>query len=392
MLWQMILRAQNIRHWLLAACLGLALAGLAMPRPGFAQADETGGVGGTGITPEPGGIGGTGIKQGSTPIIGYGPIQAFGSVFVNNREYAINAHTLVSIDGAPANVAALRIGDIAHVQGLVTGPCKGFAQVISVTNAIAGPVSAVLANGRDIMVLGQRVTIAGAAVPPVRVGQFVEIAAKMRGDGTWSAHRITLLAQAQPVRLLASVVALGAGYVDVAGTRFAAAAPLTNGLKIGEHVLVTGQISPTGLQAVSITAAPVDLGAPGTRVEIESYFKPDGESRLVAPDGVTAQAGPGELQETGLIPVEISGRVDETGVIDIDRIDDAPPAPVLAVPQMPAPTMPEIKDTDPLHGIDIDKTPDHADPDKTAPEIEPMELRPELPDLEAPEIHGPADD
>lgn len=389
-------RTQTIQAWLRAGCLGLALAGLALPRPAHAQTDEPGGIGGTGITPETGGIGGTGVTPAPQPIIGYGPIQAFGSVFVNNREYEINAHTLVSIDGAPATLAALRVGDIAHVQGVVTGPRSGFAQAITVTHEIAGPVSAVSATGGEMTVLGQRVIIANALVPGVRPGvlpgQFVEIAAQQRGDGAWVAHRVSVLGHAGPVQLLAPLMAVGPGYVTVAGTRFAAAAPLTHGLILGERVLVTGLMGAGGLQAVSVTPAPVALGVAGTQVEVQSYFKQAGAGRLVAPDGVTAEAGPAGLAASGLSPVEVSGRVDETGAIDIDRIADAPAEPVVAVPQPAAPAMPEMRDTEPLHGIDIDKIPDAAGPDKDAPEVEPLEVRPELPDLEAPEIHGPPDD
>ena len=90
--------------------------GVSFPDRGNAQAQETGGIGGTGIgqetggiggtgiTPETGGIGGTGLHKLDVPIVGDGPIQAFGSVFVNGREYVVNSSTLVSIDGTPATL------------------------------------------------------------------------------------------------------------------------------------------------------------------------------------------------------------------------------------------------------------------------------------------------
>ncbi|OZB39786.1 MAG: hypothetical protein B7X48_07540 [Acidiphilium sp. 34-60-192] len=188
-----------------STALVLALCGGWAVLPSWAhahRADATGGIGGTGIGPgrapvmtpaggETGGIGGTGIGPANARIVGYGPIQRFGSVFVNGREYALTGQTLVTIDGSAATVAALRIGDIAQVRGFTTGPHRGLALSISVRDAIIGPVSAVAHHGTAFTVLGQRVVAATAGKPfmALKPGEMVAVSAQRQADGNWAASQ-----------------------------------------------------------------------------------------------------------------------------------------------------------------------------------------------------------
>ncbi len=402
---------------------GLALVALliaawtATPTSGHAQAEETGGIGGTGISGETGGIGGTGIRTPSgeetggiggtgvrgraAPIIGYGPIQRFGSVFVNGREYAISGRTLVTIDGGAVPVAALRIGDIAKVHGIITGPHSGLALSISVRDAIIGRVTAVSGQGSAFTVLGQRVVAAtfGKPFADIRPGDTVAVAAQRLSNGNWAAQRVSVLAPSDRFRLEAMVTAVKSGIVAVAGTPISAPPGLTAGLQPGERVAVTGTMTEAGLRAASLTRQPIALGAPGTRVEVQNYFRTTDGGRIVAADGMVATGASPKVNLSGLASVEIDGRVTAPNTIAIDHIDiDTPVAPDLSGPgtsHAEGATQTERQEpgndiAEPQTGTDTEITPPD---DVGAPvEIEPPEVEEPVaptPDIEQPDISPP---
>lgn len=379
---------------------------------------ETGGIGGTGITPETGGIGGTGIHNSGTPIIGYGPIQAFGSVFVNGREYAVNANTLVSINGAPATVASLRIGDIAQINGVALGPHGGFAQKISILNAIIGPVTAVSANGANATVLGQNVVSAGhrPLFSGIRPGAMVAVSAQRQFNGDWAARNVTMLPNTGHFQLVAPLSAIGTGVISIAGNEIKAPAGLAAPFTAGERVIVSGSVGPNGLVATQLNAAPINLGGGGTNVEVETYFRATKDGTLEAADGIVAVGAPASLQATGTEPVEIIGKVSDDDIISVDAVNADPSAiPAAQTPvghdgAVPNPLIEQqddkaIEPSEPREsGADDDsiarpksampetEAPSRILPDHDLPEIAPNDSRPELPDIEFPEIHGAPDD
>jgi hypothetical protein len=400
------------------ALIGLLITGWAVtPGSGHAQVEETGGIGGTGVTGESGRIGGTGIRAPSgeetggiggtgvggqaVPIIGYGPIQRFGSVFVNGREYAISGRTLVSIDGGAAPVAALRIGDIAKVHGVITGPHSGLALRISVRDAIIGRVTAVSDQGSAFTVLGQRVVAATIGKPfaDIRRGDTVAVSAQRLSNGNWAAQRVSVLAPSDRFRLEAIVTAVKAGIVAVAGTPISAPPGLAAGLQPGERVAVTGTMTEAGLRAASLTRQSIALGAPGTRVEVQNYFRTTRIGRIVAADGMVATGASPKVNLNGLSSIEIDGRVTAPNTIAIDHIDiDTPVAPDLSEPgtsHAEGATQTESQDpgndvVEPQTGTETEITPPD---DVGAPvEVEPPEVEEPVapnPDIEHPDISPP---
>lgn len=397
--------------------LALALFSLcAVAPPARASGGQPGGIGGTGISSGPGGIGGTGVGSGSgsggiggtgiarpgMPITGYGPIQAFGSVFVNGREYALNNRTLVVIDGAPATVSALRVGQIAEVHGVVTTARGGYAREIAVTHPIIGPVSHVAADGRSATVLGQYVVGAHGQAPfaGLGAGALVAVSAQPRPSGEWVARRVTSLPPGNRFQLAAILTALAPGRLAVAGTSMQAPPGLTARLAAGERVIVSGTIGPQGLLAATAVPAPVALGAPGTLVEVRGYFRTSAHGQLVTADGLTASGAPAGLQLNGQHLVEIQGELSAADSISIDLIDtemldaeDLIGAPAHTGNAGAAPPAEEapgaLPDSGKPSASELDGVPE-TNSEHNPPEIETPELEP--PDLEAPEIETPSKD
>jgi hypothetical protein len=404
--------AAGVLLWLAVAVLSLGAA--AVPARAQSSGGQPGGIGGTGITSGPGGIGGTGIASGpggiggtgiarsGMPITGYGPIQAFGSVFVNGREYAIDGRTLVVIDGAPATVSSLRVGEIAEVQGVVTTARGGYAREIAVTHPIIGQLSDVAADGRSATVLGQHILAAHgqALFAGLGAGALVAVSALPRPSGDWVAQRVTALPPGNRFQLAAEITSLAPGRLAVAGTIIQAPPSLTAGLAPGERVIVSGTISPHGLLAAAAAAAPVALGAPGTLVEVRGYFQTGANGQLVTADGLAASGAPAGLNLNGQHLVEIQGELTASDSISIELIDTEmlDPEDLISAPA-PAPEAGSAATSPPEEAPATDApNPAASEPDGTVetrpeqnlPEVETPEI--ETPDLETPEIETPSKD
>jgi hypothetical protein len=317
---------------------------------------ETGGIGGTGIHPETGGIGGTGIKPQGKPVLGYGPIQAFGSVFVNGREYRIDGRTLISVDGNPATAASLRVGDIAQVRGIITGPRQGHADMISVIHPVIGPISSASADGREAVILGQKLVSAAPIFSGLQTGEAVAISAQRRADGSWVANNAVAVPGAA-AQLTGAAGDNQAG-PTVAGTSVQLP-PGTTAPAPGTMVLVRGTATPSSLLVSSVAAAPSLIAPPGTRVEVQDYFrKSDGVTR--AADGLEVQNFPDSDVLTGMTPTMIEGELVAPNVVDLDLAGEEG----ANLPQAPSVTEP---------------------PEAPEPGLEPSEVTPDLPG-EPPEI------
>ncbi|HQT61195.1 DUF5666 domain-containing protein [Acidiphilium sp.] len=358
---------------------------------------ETGGIGGTGITHEPGGIGGTGIGRASAPIVGYGPIQRFGSVFVNNREYRITAGTLVTIDGQPATAAALRVGDMAIVHGVAEGAHGGIARSIATWQAIIGPVTHIAANGREITVLHQTVLlprpVPGATLHP---GQTVGISAQRQADGNWVASRVTTLPESRSFRLETTLGASPPGQARLGGLVLPARPGMLDGLHQGERVIATGTVIDGHPVLGTIVPRPLRLGAPGTRVEAVNFFRSAGNGRLVAADGMQAKAPAGVHRFDGLTRVEVIGELSEAGEITATDVTPELPEPPETGPSGGKPG--EIGE--PAHAAlpghhleppEVGEAPEAETVEDSAPEIEVPNPQTPEPDIDAPEIEPPSD-
>ncbi len=142
------------------------------------------------------GIQGSGFHQ----WVAYGPITAFGSIFVEGVEYDIS-NALVTVDGKPASQSQLQIGQIVTVEGVQHG-ATGTAASVSFTGDVIGPIAGVDITTGSITVLGQTVrvdngTTFGAGFQPAGLaalhpGLAVEVSAFADAAGILHASRVDL--------------------------------------------------------------------------------------------------------------------------------------------------------------------------------------------------------
>jgi hypothetical protein len=193
-----------VRAWLPGLrFVGVAFVGLMLGLAGSIAATP-GGLGGTGI--DPGGIGGTGISPGGiggTGIVAIGPVQRFGSIFVNGGEYELPAQTRYRVDGQPASEKSLHLGDMVRVHAVGQGG-RLDALAVDISHAVIGRVSQIDRSAGRLVVLGQTVQILPGTLlrtaenqplplSRLKVGDEVRISALDQGAGHWQAMRLTQL-------------------------------------------------------------------------------------------------------------------------------------------------------------------------------------------------------
>jgi len=371
-----------------------------------------GGIGGTGITPG-GGIGGTGHEPGGgiggTGITGFGSIQAFGSIFVNGREYELAPSTRVVVDGRPATRADLRLGQVVLVHGdAVAASRAGVAATVEVNHSLVGRIDTLSADGRTQTILGQTVLTSsatrladaqetGVAATALKVGDVVAVSGLRRADGVWVASRVDRLPPSAPSAATRFVIngQVGAidqaqGTVEIGGNKAVAARTvLLNGIHTGEAVYAAGTYATGGLVLEAIEPSAIDLGPRGTRVEMEGFFAPTTEragALALTANGVIA-TGPQAALPAGAtdIPVVVTGHVNDEGMILIDEGG-------VTVPNQPDPNGPrgEGGGSGGTERGAESETPDQSTPSATeveTPEVEKPET--ETPEVETPEVQTP---
>ena len=235
------------RAWLTLAC-GLMVAAPAAPA---------------------GGIGGTGVSA-------YGPIQRFGSVFIDGREYHLR-HADIRVDGTASSRAALHLGQVALVRARrVRGALYSFK--VSVRHGLQGLVTRI--NPNTLTVLGQRVHRGdgplGVAWTTLRRGDVVRVSGFAAGRRAWVATRISRTYRAgqrprsYPVWLRGVLRRGNFGQLVIRGIsiHLAGARRL-----LGQPVRLQGVASSAGVRWTRISPDLLALGAAGTEVDMTGYVR-----------------------------------------------------------------------------------------------------------------------
>ncbi len=410
----------KIRNRVLGLLLSLTLALL----PGAAVGGKAGGgIGGTGIEGSGGGIGGTGRKIangagiGGTGIAGFGQIDAFGSVFVNGREYAIDARTAVSVDGRPASEAALKLGDIVLVRGSGDPASRSAAAAtIEVRHSVVGRIENIRDGGAVQTILGQtieaapgaRVTESGGvalALSALRSGDTVAISAIQRADGRWSAMQFERRAPAAAFILEGTVTSIdrASRSVEIGGqTVHAEALAIEDGVAVGERVRAEGQYTSSGPTLSALSPVALDLGERGTHVEMRGFLGPEATSeggRTVIVNGISAMFGaPGAATPSTRTdrPVLIVGTVLQPGVLLVETVGASDIRSRDEQNGTPGGEDQEggekdRSDNSPSEGGEVEnpeaEKPEVEDPETENPEVENPEV--ENPEMESPEVESP---
>ncbi|MBK3396896.1 DUF5666 domain-containing protein, partial [Methylobacterium ajmalii] len=286
------------------------VAWLAAAGPAGAAGDKIldQGIGGTGIRPGPDeegdrGIGGTGVV---------GTIRGFGSIIVNDLRIAYPPEVPVTIDGRPAGVADLRVGQV--VRTLAVGGESGLATAgIAVIHEVVGPVQRAAPD--RLTVLGQTVVTAGLPpeMPRPRVGERIAVSGLRRPDGSIAASRIDPAGGAPdlvagPVRR-GPAGALRIGNLPLAGMDAALA---------GGRAVAEGSLSGGRLAVTRAVPASEPFGPEAGRLSIEAYVAREGGSFRTGAG--YAVAGRGGLVPAGGGLAILDGRAGRGGRIDLDAV------------------------------------------------------------------------
>lgn len=223
----------------------------------------------------PGGIGGTGITA-------FGVVQAFGSIYVNGREFALGPATGVTIDGAPATTRDLRLGDTVIVSGTIDRHAHAQTQQVRVRHALIGMIEK--QGSGELIIMGQRVRLnprtrivdaAGhaLAVGDLRSGQMVAVSALQDREGIYRATRVAL----RPLRpasflLRGTARALGPTRIEVAGQPLRVGHHLTRELE-GRRVRVTGHLNGGRPYVDAVVPERALAAVPGERIEFAGFVQ-----------------------------------------------------------------------------------------------------------------------
>ncbi len=346
------------------ACLGLML-GLA-----GSLAATPGGIGGTGI--DPGGIGGTGISPGGiggTGIVAIGPVQRFGSIFVNGGEYELPAQTRYRVDGQSASENSLHLGDMVRVHAVEQGG-RLDALAVDISHAVIGRVSQIDQSQGRLVVLGQTVQILPGTLlrtaenqplplSRLKVGDEVRISALDQGAGHWQAMRLTLLSalpagHGSPFLLRGKIEATNAQLqrVKINGVWLSVRSGAAHtGLVVGAEVVARGSQQGQGnvidsLQAIAPLAAPI-----GTRVAMVGFLqagslgKPGWELQGFQVRGADAlmQAQLQSAARSQAAPVFIAGTLTAAQTVAVERVIPNVNALQFALPPLAGAQMPAAK-------------------------------------------------
>ncbi len=322
----------------------VALMGLLLTVAGSAAA-APGGLGGTGI--DPGGIGGTGISPGGiggTGIVAIGPIQRFGSIFVNGGEYEITPQTRYRVDGNTASAQNLHLGDMVSVHA-VAADGRLDALDVRVDHAVIGRVSQIDPFAGRLVVLGQIIQIQPTTLlrtandqplplSSLSVGDVVRISALYQGSRHWQALRLVKLSSpaaisdAAPFLLRGRVEALDAAaqQIRINGVWMSLERNvLPTGLAVGAQVVARGSQGQHGMVIHSLQPSPL-LDAPlGSRVVLVGYLQrtPQGwESHGLRIDAASAALN-GALQSAAdqpQAPLVLVGTLRPAQTVEVERV------------------------------------------------------------------------
>ena len=166
------------------------------------------------------------IDNDAGAVSAFGPITELNSATVNGIRYNTDVAT-VDVDGMPASVADLKVGQIVAIEGEANfSDATGRADRIFYSASVIGPVENIDATLDRLIVLGQTVstnadTVFDSSIDPdtfagLAVGETVQISGLRNADGEFVASRIEPDTTSTGVQLIGTVSGL-----DLANMLFA---------------------------------------------------------------------------------------------------------------------------------------------------------------------------
>ena len=276
------------RRRLLTLMLSTTLSTRAFAQVFAAPTDQ--GIGGTGAAPSTAdsdrGIGGTGV---------IGTIRKFGSIIVNDLRIAYPDDVEVRIDGRPANVSDLRLGQVVRV---VANGVRGSlsTRAIDVTSEVVGPVETIAS--RRLVVLGQTVAANPIQTKGIKAGDVVAVSGLRRNDGTIVASLVERR-DGVSYRVAGPVDVAATGALRIGGLPLSGVNPslvgrraVLEGARVGDRFMVAHGTSEATLLPSDVRALSIEsyVERRGGTVALGSGFVVDGIDALKIPPGQSVRS------------------------------------------------------------------------------------------------------
>lgn len=286
-------------------------------------------------TDQQGGIAGTGI-------VAMGPVQRFGSIFVNGREYFLTERTLVKTEEDTQRGGELHLGDMVIVDGQVSdNGQRSNARTVTVQLALRGRVQTVDIKTGTLQVLGQAVHVSADTfgeiaervdLTRIRAGAMVAVSGLMRADGSWTATRVAgsapdstgfvLRGTVRSLNREQNVVQIGEASVSLP------ARASTDAMQPGQLVRIIGRYGAgDALQGTRLVVEKPELGGPGTRIEMSGHIQSIPAPGTAICNGIVLRYGSGTSTTGGAMakiavgmPVTLRGVVDSMGGIAVQDV------------------------------------------------------------------------
>lgn len=284
-------------------------------------------------TDQQGGIAGTGI-------VAMGPIQRFGSIFINGREIFLKDNVPIQSEDGALHEKELHLGDVVTVDTRISSDGKrSEARAVTVQVALRGRVESVNAGSGALQILGQTVvvppdafgsTAKRADLSRIRVGDMLSVSGLMRADGSWTATRVGTAPDSASFVLRGTVRNLDRkqGTVRIGDTSVSLPAGVrTRNLRPGQIVRITGHYqSRNTLQATRVSVDRLVPGA-GMRIEMSGYIQAVPAPGTAICNGVELRFGTATSTIGGAMtsvavgmPVTVRGTVNATGGITVQEM------------------------------------------------------------------------
>lgn len=149
-----------------------------------------------------GGSPSAGIEGTGSPVVAYGSVTAFGSIYVNGIKFETDNARFI-VNGEVVRESAIQPGMVVRIEGVSNvGASNPIAQAVVYDQILLGPVSAidiVDADTKQLSLLGQNLLIrsdsafGGTEFDDLSVGDILEISGLNNEEGTLVATRTSLV-------------------------------------------------------------------------------------------------------------------------------------------------------------------------------------------------------
>jgi hypothetical protein len=281
-----------------------------------------------------GGSTGSMPHTGSQPVVTFGTITAFGSVFVNGVRYDVSRATVKKNDNVVGQ-AGLAVGEVAVVRGREdTQTGQGEADSVDVEDSVVGPITTI--TGNQLTVLGQTISVTAntsfgpgiADLAALKGGDSIEVSGLPGMGGVIMATRIGRAESNEPLQVLGTVGTVSATTLMINGLTVDFSTANVSGFKpaTGDLVIARGTVfdaTAVKLTATALRLAETDRGdqAEGGLVEEEGLITRFGSATDFDVAGAQVTTTPNTVFKGGVATdLAVNVRVEVRGTLGANKM------------------------------------------------------------------------